>query len=155
HRLKIKLRAVPYFASEHKWIYLGAVVLLVALAVADLIRYSSFKRTDETAAKANQLREELVKASYPAPDLDTTERLLGTDGGAVCEKLGNALKKALHRIQQLSTGAPGPGNRPVIADTRAVQAERIVLTVYCPDKVDDFDEAVEDLKTDDTVRRRP
>jgi hypothetical protein len=31
--------------------------------------------------------------------------------------------------------------RPVIADTKAVQVEQIVLTVYCPDKVDDFDKA--------------
>ncbi|MFD8011635.1 hypothetical protein [Streptomyces sp. NPDC058955] len=141
------------FASEHKVIYWGAIVILVGLLITGLIRYSSFKRSEETSKKAQQLSEELVKAGYPAPDQETVERLLGTDGGPVCEDPGNALKKALYRLQQLTTGAPGPGNRPVIADSKAVEAERIVLQVYCPDEVDEFDEAVEDLKTDDTVRR--
>ncbi|KQX49828.1 MULTISPECIES: hypothetical protein [unclassified Streptomyces] len=141
------------FASEHKWIYIGAIVILVGLVVTGLIRYSTFKRTDESASKASRLSEELVKAGYPAPDQENTQRLLGTDGGEVCQAPGDALKKALYRIERISNGATGPGMRPVIADTRAVQAERIVLQVYCPDKLDEFDDAVEDLKTDDTVRR--
>ncbi|MCX2182099.1 hypothetical protein KV205_16380 [Streptomyces sp. SKN60] len=141
------------FAARHKWIYAGAVVILVGLVVTGLIRYSTIKQTDETSKKADQLSEALVKAGYPAPDKDTTERLLGTDGGQVCEAPGNALKKALHQIQALSNGATGPGMRPVIADSKAVEAERIVLQVYCPDKLDEFDDAVDDLKTDETVRR--
>ncbi|WP_370413670.1 hypothetical protein [Streptomyces fradiae] len=141
------------FAARHKWIYAGAVVILVGLVVTGLIRYSTVKRTGETSKKADQLSEALVKAGYPAPDKDTTERLLGTDGGQVCEAPGNALKTALYQIQALSNGATGPGMRPVIADSKAVEAERIVLQVYCPDKLDEFDDAVDDLKTDETVRR--
>ncbi|MFE1384126.1 hypothetical protein ACFW6S_34795 [Streptomyces sp. NPDC058740] len=141
------------FASEHRWIYWGAIVLLVALAVTGLIRYSSFKKTNETAKKADQLSEELVRAGYPAPDTDTVERLLGTDGGQVCEDPASALRKALYRIQQLSNGATGPGSRPVIADTKAVDAGRIVVRVYCPDQASAYDEAIADLKTDDTVKR--
>ncbi|GHG26596.1 hypothetical protein ACFFSH_12505 [Streptomyces filamentosus] len=141
------------FASEHKWIYWGAIVLLLGLLVTGLIRYGSFKRTAETSEKAERLSEELVTAGYPAPDQETAERLLGTDGGQVCESPGNALKKALYQLQQLSNGATGPGSRPVIADSKAVEVERIVLQVYCPDQVDEFDEAVEDLRTDDTVKR--
>lgn len=141
------------FASEHKVIYWGAIVILVGLLITGLVRYGSFKRTTETSRKAEQLSRQLVEAGYPAPDQETAERLLGTDGGPVCEDPGHALKKALYRLQQLTTGAPGPGNRPVIADSKAVDVERIVLQVYCPDQVDAFDEAVEDLKTDDTVKR--
>ncbi|MFF9196610.1 hypothetical protein AB6O49_16220 [Streptomyces sp. SBR177] len=141
------------FAARHKWIYLGAIVILVGLLVTGLVRYSSAKRSAETSKKADQLSRELVRAGYPAPDKDTTERLLGTDGGQVCEAPGNALKKALYRIQALSNGATGPGMRPVIADSKAVGAERIVLKVYCPDKLDEFDEAVEEYETDETVRR--
>lgn len=141
------------FAVRHKWIYWGAIVVLVGLVVAGLIRYSTIMRTEATSKKADQLSEALVEAGYPAPDKDTTERLLGTDGGQICEAPGKALKKALYRIQALSNGATGPGMRPVIADSKAVQAERIVLEVYCPDKLDEFDDAAEDLKTDETVRR--
>ncbi|WP_137994585.1 hypothetical protein [Streptomyces vilmorinianum] len=141
------------FAAEHRWIHIGAIVVLVGLVVTGLIRYSAVKRNAETAEKANRLHEELVRAGYPAPDVEITERLLGMDGGPVCEQPGSALKQALYRIHQLSNGASGPGSRPVIADSKAVAAERIVLQVYCPDKVDEFDEDVDDLKTDETVRR--
>ncbi|MFI1659022.1 hypothetical protein ACH4ZU_29560 [Streptomyces sp. NPDC020472] len=140
------------FASEHKWIYWGAIVILVGLVVTGIVRYESVKTGNETLSKAHRLQEELVKAGYPSPDTDTVERLLGTDGGQVCEEPGNALKTALWKIQQ-ANGASGPGMRPVISDTRAVGAERIVLQVYCPDKVDDFQDEVKDLETDDTVRR--
>ncbi|MFH8625793.1 hypothetical protein ACH4A8_28555 [Streptomyces vietnamensis] len=140
------------FASEHKWIYWGAIVLLVGLAVTGVVRYASVKKNNETHAKADRLQEELVKAGYPSPDTDTVQQILGTDGGPVCEDPGSALNTALWKIHQ-ANGATGPGMRPVIADTKAVQVERIVLQVYCPDKLDDFDEELKDLKTDDTVRR--
>ncbi|MFF9013374.1 hypothetical protein ACF09C_10470 [Streptomyces sp. NPDC014870] len=141
------------FASEHKWIYLGAIVVLVGMVIVGLVQYSAVRRDNQTATKAKELSDQLVRAGYPAPDQDTVERLLGTDGGAVCDDPGSALKTALYRLQQLSNGATGPGQRPIIADSQAIGAERIVLQVYCPDQVDDFDEAVDDLKTDETVRR--
>ncbi|MGW7709079.1 hypothetical protein [Streptomyces sp. NPDC054771] len=89
---------------------------------------------------------------YPAPDPGTVQRLLGKDGGIVCESPDDALRTALWKIQ-LSNGLDGPGQRPVIADTRAVGAERIVLQVYCPDQVEAFDRTVDELRTDSTVRR--
>ncbi|MEU7698146.1 MULTISPECIES: hypothetical protein [unclassified Streptomyces] len=140
------------FASEHKWIYWGAIVILVGLVITGIVRYQAVRTNNETASKARQLQEALVKAGYPSPDTDTVERVLGTDGGPVCDDPDNALKTALWKIQQ-ANGATGPGMRPVITDSKAVQAERIVLQVYCPDQVDDFDDTVDDLKTDDTVRR--
>lgn len=140
------------FASEHRWLYVGAIVILVGLAVAGVVNYNKVRTNSQTLSKANQLQEELVRAGYPSPDTDTVEQLLGTDGGPVCEDPGNALKTALWKIHQ-SNGATGPGQRPVISDTKAVEVERIVLEVYCPDELDDFDEDLEDLKTDDTVRR--
>ncbi|MFF5919293.1 hypothetical protein ACFY8C_13180 [Streptomyces flavochromogenes] len=140
------------FASEHKWIYWGAIVILVGLVITGLLRYETVATSNESASKANRLQEELVRAGYPSPDTDTVEQVLGTDGGPVCEDPGNALKTALWKIQQ-GNGATGPGMRPVITDTKAVEVERIVLRVYCPDELDDFEDALNDLKTDDTVRR--
>ncbi|MFF2302116.1 hypothetical protein ACFVVP_06360 [Streptomyces sp. NPDC058128] len=140
------------FASEHKWVYWGAIVILVGLVIAGIVRYQAVKTNNETASKANQLRDQLVKAGYPAPDTETLERVLGTDGGPVCDDPGSALKTALWKIQQ-GNGATGPGMRPVITDSKAVEVERIVLQVYCPDEVDDFEDSLNDLKTDDTVRR--
>ncbi|MEU8529272.1 MULTISPECIES: hypothetical protein [Streptomyces] len=141
------------FASEHRWVYIGAIVILLAMVVIGLIQFRSVKQNNDTYAKAQELSKELVAAGYPAPDIDVVEQLLGTDGGAVCEDPGSTLKRALWNVQQLSNGATGPGQRPVIGDTRAVELERIVLQVYCPDKVDEFDEDIDDLDTRETVKR--
>ncbi|MGW2111726.1 hypothetical protein [Streptomyces sp. NPDC001948] len=139
-------------ASEHRWIYLGALVLLIGLVVVGVIQYTGVKATDESHRKAEELSGQLVEAGYPAPDTGTVQRLLGTDGGIVCESPDDALTTALWKIQ-LSNGSGGPGQRPVIADTRAIGAERIVLEVYCPDQVEAFDRTVDELRTDSTVRR--
>jgi len=33
-----------------------------------------------------------------------------------------------------------------------VEAGAIVLSVYCPDRLDDYQDTIEDYKTDDTVK---
>jgi hypothetical protein len=58
-------------------------------------------------------------------------RVLGDDGGAICDDPNSALKKAI-LYGQLTNGAAGPGIRPVIADNRVVQGELAVIKIYCP-----------------------
>ncbi|MFI6874883.1 hypothetical protein ACIBL6_15730 [Streptomyces sp. NPDC050400] len=140
------------FASEHKWLYIGVIVVLVALAVVGVIRYESVKKTNDATAKANQLADAAEAAGYPRPSTDAIVRALGTDGGAVCDDPASALETALWKIN-MSNGATGPGQRPVIADTKAVRAEEKVLEIYCPDQLDDFRDKVDELKTEHTVRR--
>jgi hypothetical protein len=140
------------FASEHKWIYIGAIVLLVALVVVGLIQYRTVKVDNEATEKANRLAADLNAAGLPSPDTETIARALGTDGGPVCEDPASALKSALWRIN-LSNGASGPGQRPVIADSQVVEAEAMLLEIYCPDKLDRIRDEIDELKTDETVRR--
>ncbi|MEU5663890.1 hypothetical protein [Streptomyces longwoodensis] len=140
------------FASEHKWLYAGAIVLLVALAVVGVIRYESVKKGNEAADKANQLADAAVAAGYPRPDTGTIERSLGTDGGIVCDDPAGALASALWKIN-VSNGAAFVGQRPVIGDERAVRAEAKILEIYCPHKLDKIQDRIDDLKTDTTVRR--
>ncbi|BFV56290.1 hypothetical protein KCMC57_up13940 [Kitasatospora sp. CMC57] len=137
-------------ASQHRWIYVSTIVLLIALLVTALLTFSQQKTTNEAARKAGQLSEKLVAAGYPAPDQGQIARTLGTDGGPVCEDPASALKTALQRIN-MSNGAGGPGQRPVISNTRTVQAEALALSVYCPDQLDDFERKVDDYKTAKTV----
>ncbi|WAZ26191.1 hypothetical protein STRCI_007744 [Streptomyces cinnabarinus] len=139
------------FASEHKWIYIGAIVVLVALAVIGVIQYQSVKSTNEAAEKANQLADAAEDAGWPRPDTRTIERTLGTDGGVVCDDPASALESALWKIN-VSNGAAFVGQRPVIGDGRALRAEAKILEIYCPDKLDDFEDKIDDLKTDNTVR---
>ncbi|MFJ8138517.1 hypothetical protein [Streptomyces sp. NPDC096013] len=140
------------FASEHRWIYVGAVVLLVALAVVGVIQYNSVKTTNRATEKANQLTDAAVAAGYPRPDTKTIARALGTDGGIVCKSPGSALKSALWKIN-VSNGAAFVGQRPVIGDTAALRAEIKILEIYCPDKLHKIQDKVDDLKTDNTVRQ--
>ena len=39
----------------------------------------------------------------------------------------------------------------MIADSRAVQGQLLIIQVYCPDELEDLQEFVDDLKTDDVA----
>ncbi|TXS54421.1 hypothetical protein [Streptomyces sp. t39] len=140
------------FASEHKWLYVGAIVLLVALAVVGVIRYERVVSDNEAAEKANRLADAAEDAGYPRPNTATIERALGNDGGFVCDDPAGALKSALWKIN-MSNGAAFVGQRPVIADSQVVRAEAKVLEIYCPDELERIQDRLDDLDLDDTVRR--
>ncbi|MFJ4677122.1 MULTISPECIES: hypothetical protein [unclassified Kitasatospora] len=138
-------------ASEHRWIYVGAIVVLVAMVVIGLVTFTQQHATNESYRKADELITKLQENGYPTPDRGQVARTLGTDGGAVCQDPASSLKTGLKRLQ-MSNGADGPGQRPVIVAARTVQAEALVLSVYCPDQLDGYQEKIKDIKTDDTVR---
>ncbi|WP_328491958.1 hypothetical protein OHS59_03825 [Streptomyces sp. NBC_00414] len=140
------------FASEHRWLYAGAVVLLVVLAVIGVVQYDKVKTGNVASEKANKLADAAVAAGYPRPDTGTIKRTLGTDGGNVCDDPASALKSALWKTN-VSNGAAFVGQRPVIGDGRSIRAEAKILEIYCPDKLHKIQDRIDDLKTDTTVRR--
>ncbi|MGW2015863.1 hypothetical protein [Streptomyces sp. NPDC001927] len=137
-------------ASEHKWIYIGSIVVLVVMMIIGLFTYKQQKATNEAHAKANQLNDALVAQGFQPRNTGNIANVLGTDGGPVCEDPNSALKRGLWLVQ-MANGAAGPGMRPVIADDRVLRAGLEVVEVYCPDKLDEYREKIEDLKTSDTV----
>ncbi len=137
-------------ASRHRWIYLGAIGVLVAMLVVGLLTFSSVHQSNASARKAQQLNEQLTAHGYPAVDQGQVARALGTDGGPVCTDPNGALKQALWLINQ-SNGAGGPGQRPVIADQRILDAGALVVQVYCPDQAQAYQDRIDDLKTGKTV----
>lgn len=54
------------FASEHRWLYIGAIVLLVALAVVGVIRYENVETDNQATKKAEQLADAAEDAGLPA-----------------------------------------------------------------------------------------
>ena len=140
------------FASEHKWIYYGAIVVLLGLVVAGLVRYKAITTNNRATTKANELADAAVAAGLPRPDTELIAGLLGTDGGLVCDDPASALKSALWKIN-VSNGAAFVGQRPVIGDGKALRAEATIIEIYCPEKLDKIQDRLDDLKTDDTVRR--
>lgn len=104
-------------------------------------------------AKARQLTRKLQQAGPRAPtSQDTIIRSLGGDGGPVCENPADALGQAV-LFDQLRNGASFVGERPIIVDRRIVEGERLILEVYCPDKLTKYDETIEHLEYEGTIRQ--
>ncbi|MGW0045482.1 hypothetical protein [Rhodococcus sp. NPDC003348] len=134
--------------NSHLTLYLVAFALFVGLAVWGLVAFNQDQRSEEANAMATELALRFSAAGLDPLDIDATARVLGTDGGAVCADPAAALNKAT-LDQQIVSGAAGPGMRPIIATRNLLVGERLVLEVYCPENLADFDAAVSDLKLAD------
>jgi hypothetical protein len=136
---------------ERSWIYITACVLLGVMVVIGLVTFRAAKESNEANAKADELIAALEDAGARTPDKDQIVRVLGTDGGATCENPNDALGRAV-LFTQLANGAAGPGSRPVIADRRMLEGQLLIIKIYCPDELEDFQKFVDDLKSGDVAR---
>ena len=127
-------------------IYVVVGIVVVALVVVGLFTYRAGKSTAQAQAKADQFIAALTAAGVRAPAKQQVIRLLGEDGGQVCASPTHALNKAM-LLSQLANGATGPGARPVIADSRAVQGTLLIVKTYCPDQLPALQKYVSGLKT--------
>jgi Tfp pilus assembly protein FimT len=136
--------------QERRALYTGLAIVAVVLVVIGLLTFKATATTIEAEEKAAQLTSELEAAGARAPSSEVLVRVLGDDGGAVCQDPNSALARGT-LLSQLSTGASGPGARPIIADNRVVRGQLAILKVYCPDELAEFQQFVDDLKLDDAV----
>jgi len=132
---------------ERSWIFITALVLLGVITLAGVLAFSRGINDAQAQNKATELVDRLTEVGARTPDVDQVARVLGDDGGATCENPNDALSRAI-LLSQLTNGASGPGARPVIADSRVVQGQLLIIDIYCPDELDDFKAFVDDLKTD-------
>ena len=137
-------------SRERSVIYVVSVVLLVVLALIGIFTFSSARSTAQAQDKADQLIAAIQDAGATPPSKDQIVRVLGDDGGATCTDPNKALTRAI-LLSQLANGAAGPGARPVIADSRVVQGQLLIIQVYCPNELEDFKQFVEDFKTDNVL----
>jgi Tfp pilus assembly protein FimT len=136
--------------TERNWIYITACVLLGAMVIGALFAFSGARETAQAQEKADELIAALEEAGATPPSQEQIVRVLGDDGGATCENPNDALARSV-LLAQLANGATGPGARPVIADSRVFQGQLLIIEVYCPDELEDFQQFVEDLETDDVA----
>lgn len=137
-------------AHEIRWIYVTSILLLVVFVIGGLLVFRSATSTSQANAKADQLIAALHQAGARAPDKDQIVRVLGSDGGATCDNPNKALSHAT-LLAQLTNGAAGPGIRPVIADSRIVKGQLLIIKIYCPDELKDLQKFIDDLKTANVV----
>jgi hypothetical protein len=128
------------------WIIGGAAVVL---CIIGLITYSGQKDTQQ---KAQQLTQKFKAAGLEVPvNQDVFIRTLGSDGGTVCDNPASALGRAT-LLNQLVNGASFVGQRPVIIDRNVLKGEALILATYCPDKLQEYKDKFDDLKTDDRLK---
>ena len=130
------------------WIVGGIFgVLLIVMLVA----WNYDVQNAEADAKAQQLIAAYEEAGLRAPDQDQIARVLGDDGGAVCEWADSEL---VHAYWKLRLGVGGEYYfRAIIVDGRVREGLSLVVGVYCPEKLPDIEEDFfKDWDFDDTVR---
>ena len=137
-------------SRERSTLYTVIAVVVGVLMVAGLFAFRSAKSTQQAEEKAAQLITELENAGARAPSKEAIVRVLGDDGGSVCADPNGALSRAT-LLAQLTNGASGPGIRPVIANSRVVQGELMVIKVYCPGELEEFQTFVNSLNLDTTT----
>ena len=135
--------------EERRYLYTGIAIVLAVLVVVGLFTLKAGATTQAAQDKAAQLTTELEGAGVPAPTSEVLVRLLGDDGGAVCQDPNSGLAKAA-LLGALVNGSGGPGSRPIIAESRLLQGQLRIVSVYCPDELDDFQEFVDSLETTET-----
>ena len=139
-------------SGEDRVTYWIIAVAVAALMIVGLITYSGQKSSQQAQAKAQQLVTKYEQAGLPVPEnLDIVIRTLGDDGGAVCDNPASALGKAA-LVDTITNGADFVGRRPIIIDRRILKGEALILQVYCPDKLPDYQSKIDDFKTDDTLK---
>lgn len=132
--------------KERVILYSIVGVLLVVLAVVAVVAWRGAAETRAARDKADRLSSALEELGAQVPSQEQIVRVLGDDGGPVCADPAAALNRAGY-VTGLTNGAGGPGTRPVIADSDLVSGELAIITIYCPDKLSEFEDFVEDLRT--------
>jgi hypothetical protein len=137
---------------ERRILYIVAGAIGLVLVVLGLILFDSAQDNKEAEAKADQFIAALDAAgAQTLPSRDEVVRVLGTDGGATCEDPNAPLNRATLR-SQLTNGATGPGNRPVVFDRKLLAGQLLILKIYCPDELPSMQEYVDSLKSDDVAK---
>ncbi|GAA4600607.1 hypothetical protein BJY16_003600 [Actinoplanes octamycinicus] len=132
--------------SEKRFlVYLVSGILFVLLAGVGLVRYHGKKETEQATAKAEQLQSELGAAGLRVPSTEQIARVLGDDGGAICYDPGDALRRGV-LYGMITNGAAGPGQRPVIVDSRILTGQLLIIKVYCPQYIESFQEIIDNVK---------
>lgn len=134
------------------WLYWAIGAAVVALVVVGLLTYTAAQNNTQAQQKAQQLEQKFQQAGLPVPvSTNDIARTLGTDGGAVCQNPANALGKAALN-DMLTNGAAFVGRRPVVFDRRLLVGEALILQTYCPEKLKPYQDKINSLKSDSTVR---
>jgi hypothetical protein len=139
--------ATSWFGRDIMFISTRPVSRALAVAIAaTLVAAGCSSQSDSDEQLEQQKATELVAATQDAgvaPRLttDVAESLYGTDASTVCDAFDGGLSTS---AKNLILGNPAQGRRKTVTDDAVVYG-RLVVQTYCPDVLDDYEEAVADL----------
>jgi hypothetical protein len=129
------------------WIIAGGFgVLLIVMLVA----WNYDRQNEEANAKAQELIAAYEAAGLTAPDQDQIARVLGDDGGQVCETADSDLVQGYWKLR-LMVGGEFYQRATSLPETIR-EGLSLVVDVYCPEKRPDVEDFFEDWDFDDVVR---
>ncbi|GAA3211391.1 hypothetical protein ACFP63_03415 [Oerskovia jenensis] len=139
--------------DSRRWIlYTAAALLAVAVGLLMAVLYTNYHAAQDrelAEQRAAELHAEFEAIGITAFDEDQIVAVLGADGGGFCTDPA-ALVKATANLGS-TNGATGPGSRPSLVDERRLAGDRLVIEVYCPEQLDDFDAYVDSLNLDENT----
>ena len=133
--------------KSHKWVYITIVVVILVAMVVGAVLYHDQKATKEARAKAKEFVTKLHEAGLPAPTEAAAVRMYGVNGGPFAGHPDADLEQAEYAWWH---GTAGAASRPVVLNADYVEAARIFVTVYAPEKLAAFEEYVAGLNIDDS-----
>ena len=133
--------------KSHTWVYVAIVVVIVALMAAGVARYRTEQDSTEAHAKAKELIAKLGAAGFKSPDEQAIVDRFGADGGVAAQNPGSALLQAQFAMR---LGNAGPASRSVIIDKDLLRAEAIILEVYAPQKLAEYQAFLDGLRFGET-----
>ncbi|OXM45325.1 hypothetical protein [Amycolatopsis alba] len=125
---------------QRKTVYLVVGIALGVLLLAGYLLFRSAHSTTEAETKADLLVTRLVQEGARTPSRDQLVRLLGTDGGSICADPNAAFARA---TSEGGISGGGPGTRPVLPVSTLVRGQTLVIEVYCPEKLEGFQQYLE------------
>jgi hypothetical protein len=129
------------------WIVAGIFgVLLIVM----LVSWNYDRQNEEANAKADELIARLDEAGLRTPDRDQIARVLGDDGGQVCETADSELVQGYWKLRLMVGGEFYI--RPVRLDGRIREGLSLVVDVYCPEKRPAIEDFFQDWTFYDTIR---
>ena len=144
-----------HYGDDKPWVrktaYVVVALIFTGLAITALFTFRTVRESREASTKADTLISSFTSAGLPTPSKEQITHVLADDGGVVCADPSGFLNQALARVN-MANGAAGPGQRPVIVPQNVVEGQRLVIEVYCPEHLDEFNEFVNSNKYADTVK---
>jgi hypothetical protein len=126
-----------------------AIAAIAIVAAVLVVVWEQRDTTKEAIAKATELKAKATELGFTTPPVDVLAAIYGDDGGALVATADSDLWRSL---AVSGIGRQGEVNgRPVIVDERVLAWHYLVLSVYAPDKAEEFKKYLEDLSTDDVV----